>query len=154
MLSYFYYNKNLYKLPLVFNKVTGYFTCASNRLLTLEGCPKEVGGNFHCDYNPITSLRFSPEKVGGSFYCINNRIKSFEGFLPNISGQLHITFNPIHSLYTDYIIKPDNIELFNEYRIIEGDKIYLKRLMNYIRINKYSEPNISSLETKGYKIIS
>ena len=40
-------NKNLYKLPLKFNKVNGNFYCSYNKLTSLEGCPKYVGGNFY-----------------------------------------------------------------------------------------------------------
>ena len=31
--------------------IKGDFDCSFNELTSLEGCPKEVGGNFYCYYN-------------------------------------------------------------------------------------------------------
>jgi hypothetical protein len=42
-------------------------------LTSLEGAPKEVGGNFYCPNNQLTSLEGAPKEVGGSFWCYNNR---------------------------------------------------------------------------------
>jgi hypothetical protein len=44
--------KGLTELPLEFRNVTGNFSCHSNLLTSLEGCPKSVGGDFYCDNNP------------------------------------------------------------------------------------------------------
>src|SRR5574343_79753 len=38
-------NKKLTLLPLKFNKVKGWFDCSNNRLTSLQGAPKEVGGH-------------------------------------------------------------------------------------------------------------
>ena len=62
----------LTKLPLKFNKVTGYFSCSVNKLTSLEGCPIWVGGRFHCWDNRLTSLEGCPSYVGGYFYCLQN----------------------------------------------------------------------------------
>jgi hypothetical protein len=67
-------DKGLTELPLVFNRVTGYFTCSSNKLTTLKGCPRWVGGWFSCYDNHLTSLEFSPEYVGGVFSCEYNNL--------------------------------------------------------------------------------
>ena len=66
--------KNLTELPLIFNKVTGYFTCSCNRLTSLKGCPRWIGGFFTCGNNQLTSLKFSPDYVGGDFYCKYNQL--------------------------------------------------------------------------------
>ena len=63
-------NRNLTKLKLNFNKVSGSFYCHYNKLTTLEGCPKEVSGDFFCSFNHITSL----EGYNGEYdklYCNN-----------------------------------------------------------------------------------
>ncbi len=65
---------DLTELPLVFNKVSGYFNCGTNELTTLKGCPRYVGDYFGCNKNQLTSLEFSPDYVGGSFFCINNKL--------------------------------------------------------------------------------
>ena len=43
-------------IPLRFGKVTGYFMCDNNKLTSLEGCPKEVGGDFHCSDNKLRRI--------------------------------------------------------------------------------------------------
>ena len=43
---------DLDEIPLNFNKVEGLFYCDSNQLTSLEGCPKEVRGDFWCINNP------------------------------------------------------------------------------------------------------
>jgi hypothetical protein len=64
----------LIELPLNFNRVTGYFSCSSNNLTSLKGCPRWIGGWFSCNSNRLTSLEFSPDYVGGSFDCIWNKL--------------------------------------------------------------------------------
>jgi hypothetical protein len=68
------YGYQLTELPLVFNKVTGYFSCSYNNLTTLKGSPKWVGGYFSCYNNYLTSLEFSPDYVGGYFSCDYNNL--------------------------------------------------------------------------------
>lgn len=70
-------NTELTSLPIRFNIVSDDFYCGSNKLTTLEGCPKEVGGSFYCSDNDLTSLEYSPIHVGGSFLCNkqNNLLK-------------------------------------------------------------------------------
>jgi hypothetical protein len=65
---------DLTELPLVFNKVTGYFDCGYNQLTSLKGCPRWIGGHFSCSYNDLTSLEFSPDYVGGYFNCRYNKL--------------------------------------------------------------------------------
>ena len=69
----------LTKLPLKFGKVTGYFTCADNKINSLEGSPYWVGGYFTCSYNNIKSLKGCPKYIGGSFSCSYNQLKTLEG---------------------------------------------------------------------------
>jgi hypothetical protein len=64
----------LTELPLVFNRVNGYFRCSYNKLTTLEGCPKWISGNFSCSYNNLTSLEFGPDYVGSNFWCNDNKL--------------------------------------------------------------------------------
>ena len=66
--------KNLTKLPLNFNKVTGDFYCRDNKLTTLLGSPQSVGRNFYCSYNNLTSLEGCPKSVSGNFNLHGNPI--------------------------------------------------------------------------------
>ena len=68
------WNFGLTELPLIFNRVTGYFLCDDNKLTSLKGSPRWIGGYFDCRYNRLTSLEFSPEYVGSDFWCNNNKL--------------------------------------------------------------------------------
>jgi hypothetical protein len=68
------WRKSLTELPLIFNKVSGYFYCGDNFLTTLKGCPRWVESDFNCSYNRLTSLEFRPDYVGGYFTCVYNNL--------------------------------------------------------------------------------
>lgn len=61
-------------------KINGDFTCQYNSSLTsLESGPKYVGGDFLLNRNNLNSLEGSPEYVGGIFDCSHNNLKNFMG---------------------------------------------------------------------------
>lgn len=43
--------------------VEGTFSCANNKLTSLDNLPKSIGKNFYCYDNQLTSLIGSPERV-------------------------------------------------------------------------------------------
>jgi hypothetical protein len=85
----------LTKLPLNFRKITRYFSCSSNYLTSLEGCPESVGSDFICYYNNLTSLKGCPKSVGGDFECQSNNLTSFEGCPKFIGGDFKCRNNRI-----------------------------------------------------------
>ena len=114
-------SKGLTKIPLKFGNVSGYFLCKENQLTSLEGSPKEVGGNFNCSYNnqlislegspesvggdfncsysnQLTSLDGSPRSVGVNFWCNNNQLTSLEGCPEIVSGEFSCSYNKLTSL--------------------------------------------------------
>jgi hypothetical protein len=91
-------NRDLFKLPLKFNKVSGDFYCSDHELTSLSGSPRIVGGNFYCSDNNLTSLVGGPVTVGGNFYCRYNQLTSLEGS-PTTVGK-HFTFTGNHLLST------------------------------------------------------
>lgn len=68
------YRKGLTELPLQFNRVSESFECPENRLTTLKGCPKYVGGSFYCNENKLTSLQYAPKEVAGGIFISNNEL--------------------------------------------------------------------------------
>lgn len=74
-----FWGKNLSKLPLQFNIVSGDFDCSTNALISLEGSPKEVGGFFDCQNNKLESLKYAPKIVKGIFNCSTNKLRSLKG---------------------------------------------------------------------------
>lgn len=59
---------------------------ANNKLTSLRGCPKEVGGNFDCSANRLVDLRGGPKVVNGTYDCRNNRLNSYKGKAAHIGG--------------------------------------------------------------------
>jgi hypothetical protein len=141
----FLYSKGLNDiLPLKFRRVDGYVDCSSNKLKSLRGCPKWIGGDFYCYQNIfLTSLEFGPEYVGGDFDCrgdhnfpgkltslehlptyiggnINckyNKIWSFKGIPDNFRGELICNYNPIQNIWKLFKSSKD-IEFFNDCDIV------------------------------------
>ena len=63
--------KSLVGVP---QKVVGDFVCYSNPYLeNLKYAPKYVGGKFVCSNNGLTSLEGGPKEVGGDYYDVITR---------------------------------------------------------------------------------
>ncbi len=73
------YNE-LTKIPIKFNKVSGWFKVSFNMLESLENSPNEVGGHFYCSHNNLKNLIGLPSKIFGPVRCIKNPLESLEGF--------------------------------------------------------------------------
>ncbi len=82
-------NKKLDKLPLNFNRVSGWFNCHNNNLTSLEGSPKEVGGDFICTHNKITTLKGSPILIWGYLDLESNPLSIIDSSI-EIKGKIYI----------------------------------------------------------------
>ena len=91
-------DKKLTKIPLKFNKVSGYFTCDTNQLTTLLGSPKSVGKSFGCYSNELTTLEGSPESVGGIFDCAHNKLTTLEGGPKEVGRNFNCSDNKLTTL--------------------------------------------------------
>ena len=50
-------------------RVEGEFNCSTNKLNNLIGAPEYIAGDFYCSYNPLlSSLEGCPKEVGGDFF--------------------------------------------------------------------------------------
>lgn len=91
-------NENLARFPFKFGKVTGFFYCQGNQLISLMGAPHTVGKTFNCMSNNLTTLEGGPRKVGGFFYCSKNLLTTLTG-APSIVGEaFDCSFNQLNSL--------------------------------------------------------
>jgi len=124
----------LTKLPLVFRKVNGYFNCADNKLITLEGCPIEVRNSFSCSDNKLITLEGCPSIIDGYFHCDNNKLESLEGG-PIEVGDDYLCFN--NKLKT---LKGGPIKVGGDFdfshnidipRVIYQNKKYIKKILEY-----------------------
>ncbi len=86
------------KIPIKFNKVTGDFDCANNKLTTLENCPVEVNGGFSVDFNELTSLDGGPKYVGKTYSCRWNKLTSLKSIPDTINMSLNCSNNKITTL--------------------------------------------------------
>jgi len=77
-----------------FDIVSGYFACSANKLTSLKGCPKTVGGDFYCLNNKLITLKDGPINIRRDFDCSFNFLTSLEG-CPKIGGTLHCNGNDI-----------------------------------------------------------
>ena len=93
-----FYYMGLSKLPLKFNRVSGYFDCSFNKLTTLEGGPKEVDADFHCCDNQLTTLEGGPEYVGGNFICDDNKLTTLKGGPEEVGKNFVCSKNKLTSL--------------------------------------------------------
>ena len=81
-----------------FGVVKGYFNCNDNKLISLEGSPREVKEDFVCIDNDLTTLKGAPEKVGGSFYCYSNNLTSLKGAPEKVKGYFNCDNNILTTL--------------------------------------------------------
>lgn len=89
-------SRNLTKLPLKFRNVSGDFNCSSNKkLISLEGSPIFVGGNFNCTCCSLKSLQYGPTIVGDDYLCSHNQLSDLIGSPKKIKGDLECSYNPI-----------------------------------------------------------
>lgn len=84
---------NLISLDGAPEKVGGDFICEKQKLTTLEGAPREVGGAFNCSYNKLKNLKFAPKVVGSYFSCSNNELTSLEGAPQKIGSGFTVSNN-------------------------------------------------------------
>ena len=89
------------------------FSCTYNKLTSLKGAPKEVGGEFNCSHNNLTSLEFAPKKVVGPFQCHNNNLISLEGAPNEVEKGFYCSNNNLRNL--DYLPEIINKRFFSCY---------------------------------------
>ena len=81
-----------------FPKKVGGIGCAKNNLTTLKGMPGEIDGSFYCSYNNLTTLEGGPKKVGGIFDCSENELITLEGGPKEVGGHFDCYSNKLTSL--------------------------------------------------------
>jgi len=81
-----------------FGNVTRNFYCYGNKLQSLAGAPREVGGGFYCSENQLQSLEGAPKKVDGDFHCGNNKLQSLVGAPLEVGGRFICSKNQLQSL--------------------------------------------------------
>jgi len=176
--SSFYCNNNqLTTLKGGPNSIGDNFFCDNNQLTTLEGCPHSIGGNFTCYYNQLTSLEGGPNSVGGRFWCNDNQLRTLKGSprsvgsfycqnnqlvkLESISDILYdIKYhdNPIFTVCKGWLINDRNpdmdlVELFNDFDIIVGNKLYWSKLEYFHEEIDNPLPDIDEI-SKYYEVVN
>lgn len=61
-----------------------------NEIVSLDGCPQEVEGDFDCSGNYLRSLHGGPLKVHGDFDCTENRLMSLDGAPAYVGGEVKV----------------------------------------------------------------
>ena len=147
-------HKGLTKLPLKFGKVSGYFDCSFNKLISLSGAPLSVGRGFYCFNNQLKSLSGISGRISGGIYCQNNQLRDVKGVKDGWLGEFNVYGNPVHEIFK--LFPKDKwdevIEILNEYEVIRdnGNLVILQRLEQVFLELGLEVPEIE--EIKGYKI--
>jgi len=129
-------SRKLRKLPLKFNKVSGWFGCDRNELISLEGSPKEVNNNFNCNRNRLTSFKYAPKIVRGHFNCEFNNIKTFEYFPSFIKGDFYCIYNPIWHVW-NLFEDTTQIELLNDFDVFREEDTNEYAIIIMDRLNDF-----------------
>jgi hypothetical protein len=170
--------KSLTKLPLKFNKVSGYFLCTYNKLTSLDGCPNYVGKSFFCQNNEltnligapifvadnvdcsknnITNLIGAPIKVGNTFNCSYNELTSLDGYPKEVGYISDYIGNPIYGIiYLFYCNVKIYLEYQETYNFLRKDcKIVKHLLIEALKdYNEYYNRSVElPKEIKGYTYI-
>ena len=163
-------DKGLVEIPILFNRVSRDFDCGFNKLTSLKGSPRWIGGNFECDHNRLTSLEFSPDYVGSGFFCGNNDLTDLVGSPKEVGGEFDCISNKLYNpkgcsekigkrlicSYTPLSSIFDKVDRhflysFNFYKIIKDDTVNLKRL-RYV-MDLYDHPIYLEKIQKHYRIV-
>ena len=166
-------HKKMSKLPLIFNKVNGFFACSDVGLKTLKGCPKIVKGTFDVDYNKLTTLLEGPVEVKLFYSCKRNLLKDVYGY--SIYNNLILEWdllewdsylntedffsgNPVSEIIS--VIGPkykDRVKFIfwlNEYDVIrDGNKIVEMRLEEAYYMTMKKELPMGKREFEYYTLI-
>lgn len=109
------------KIIINFGTVGGDFNCSMTQITSLEGCPREIGGDFNAENckklitlkgapkvvngdffvmgcDSLVSLEGSPDVVHGSFHCSESGIKSLQGATKEVGGGFYCSQTQITSL--------------------------------------------------------
>ena len=153
-------SRQLYKLPLKFGKVSGYFVCDNNLLSSLDGSPREIGSTgFGCGNNVIKTLVGGPLIVKGIYYCHDNELTDVVGFPEHYTdNNVYATGNPVSEILN--LVKEYDqakfIKWLNEYDVIrDGCRIVEMRLEEayYMTTKKELVLKKSERQFKNYRLI-
>jgi hypothetical protein len=78
------------KFPLQFGVVEGRFLARNMDLVSLEGAPHTVIGDFNCSHTSITTLDGAPNHVDGDFFCYNVPLESLDGAPSYVGGEFWV----------------------------------------------------------------
>lgn len=131
------------------------FIVQEKDLLSLEGVPEKIIGNFDCGSNKLKNLEFSPLIVTEDYYCNNNQIKSLKGRPKKINGVFICRNNKLKNL--DY--SPESVGSFNcsnnKLTTLKGNLKEVRGIFdcrkNKYLINQKEEIIINQIKALSYK---
>ena len=85
-------------LPVSFKLVKESLSLEDNLLVSLKGCPVDVGMTFDCSRNNLESLEYGPQTVGWNYYCNHNQLGNLKGAPALIPNNFNCMGNPLKSL--------------------------------------------------------
>jgi hypothetical protein len=90
--------KYISKLPIKFDYAMGDFDISTCGLITLEGCPERIDGDFICSNNLLNDLRFGPTEVSGDYDVRQSTLISLGGAPKRIKKDFICSYNQLSNL--------------------------------------------------------
>ena len=148
-------NLKLTSLPLKFSIVIGDFYCHSNQLTSLEGSPREVGGNFDCyNNNQLTSLKGSPREVGGYFDCRNSKLNTLEGGPREVGGRFTCSYNPVGEILNKF---PEDLKkvlnVWDDFDVVRNGNELSAYRFKELYLYMTGEEFKGDMKFRGYKVV-
>ena len=140
-------------LPLRFSIVREYFFCQYNRLTTLEGSPREVGGSFNCSSNLLTTLEGSPIEVGKDFFCQNNRLTSFEGGPREVGGGFYCRNNPVTEILDKFPDHKKVLKFWDDFNVVRNGNELSAYRFKEMYLDLTGEEFEGDMKFEGYKVV-
>lgn len=105
-------NKKLTEIPFPFGAVKGHFDCSENQLVSLVGCPREIGDTFRCVKNKIKTIDDFPENRLNHLILANNKdlTEISDEILLKIKGNLVIYKTSIFFINPKFNTRIDHYE--------------------------------------------
>jgi hypothetical protein len=126
-------SNNLKTLEGCTKNITGDFSCARNKLTTLEGGPTHVYGSYGCEYNKLTNLKGIARSISVSFNCLGNEITTLQYLPDDIDGKNTL------AIPTEHLDIPEEFKKYTKFIFCEGADWRLYKKDGTLRIDRLEE---------------
>lgn len=92
-------------------KINNHIIITGNHLVSLDGAPSTVHGDFKCSFNKLISLRGIPNVINGNLFIDNNLLRDLDYFPGSLNGALKCQKNKFNYALDATLKKLTKIQL-------------------------------------------